>query len=119
PDGIQLKFPVLAEVDGMPALSAYDPINIRQYYMRAHDVDGSGWNEPVLLGNSMGPGSQAALLVVDGRPAVSFKQQQKHALMYVRALDSEGNSWPEATAVGVHGGATSMTVVDGKPLISI
>lgn len=117
-------FPAIAYADGTDAgpSNTYDR-DLK--YVRALDAAGSAWGAPVTVVGGPGiEGELCSMTVVDGRPAICYFDRdttpQPQSLWYVRALDANGTAW--GTPVQVcwgQIGATSMTVVNGRPAIGI
>jgi hypothetical protein len=105
-------------INGNPAI-AYNGSNLR--YLRANDISGSSWGEPLNISN-FDVGISISMQVVDGKPAIAYFNGDLYDCEYVWAADIDGNAWQgsitiEGDALDI-GGSPSLEVVGGKPAIS-
>jgi hypothetical protein len=88
----------LALVHGTPA-TCFGGGNSYLNYVRAEDLDGMNWPEPLLLDGRGETGARCKLAVVGGYPFVAYADRNEY-LYFVRGLDPAGTSWttPERIA---------------------
>ena len=109
-------------VNGNPAISYYDVINLDLKYVRASDAAGStAWGTPVSVDVTGDVGQYNSLQIVNGKPAISYYDQTNGVLKYVQALDAAGSAWGTRVTVdntGTVGKYTCLQIVNGNPAIS-
>jgi hypothetical protein len=111
------QYNAMATVAGNPAISFFDAVNNRLYFVRALDNTGNTWSAPVAVNTAGAGGSWTSLLVVNGNPAISYRDDATKTVRYVRATDSLGSSWgaPVTIVASDAGPHTTLTVVNGNP----
>ena len=112
-------------VNGNPAISCVAEEGYYDYfinYMRALDVDGITWGNPIIPeGESYGEYLDCTMSVVNGNPAISYFWKGPNDLKYMRAKDPTGSTWEAPLTVdseGTVGLYCSMTVIHGYPAVS-
>jgi hypothetical protein len=93
------QYSSLAVVNGNPAISYYNVSTADLYYVRANDVNGSGWGTPKQLDATGTVGTYTSLCVVDGNPAISYYDGTNAALKYIRASNATGSTWASAVSI--------------------
>jgi hypothetical protein len=112
-----------AIVSGNPAIAYYDRTNGDLKYMRALDVNGNFWGQPVTVHSDDNVGQFPSLVVIGGIPAISYYDTTNDDLLYIRANDATGADWPInkpniADSTGNVGQYASLAVISGLPCIS-
>ncbi len=109
----------LQVVNGNPAIAYLNLAGQKLSFIRATDVNGTTWGQPVDL-ERVGMSPYISMVVVNGNPAIGFFSQIGGATKYIRANDSNGSAWPLVSqTIDASGGPyTSMAVVNGNPAIS-
>lgn len=93
--------PVLAVINGAPAI-VYTRSHVDgARYIRANDSLGAGWGTSTNFTTALNV-QGIALAVINGNPAVSFHNNDGN-VYYMRALDSNGAAWPDLTTVYEYG----------------
>ncbi|MEI6169137.1 MAG: hypothetical protein WCS52_18300, partial [bacterium] len=111
------QYNAMATVAGNPAISFFDAVNNRLYFVRALDNTGNTWSAPVAVNAPGAGGSWTSLLVVNGNPAIGYRDDATKTIRYVRATDSVGSSWgaPMTVVASDAGPHTTLTLVNGNP----
>lgn len=115
------EFANLKVINGLPAISYYNVAQGCLKYIRANDVDGGAWGDPISLDMTVYSGKFNSLGVVNGHPAISYLDDTNRDLRYIRASDSTGAEWGSPVTVdsdGLTGYDTSLCIVEGYPAIS-
>ena len=89
------QYTSLEVVNGYPAISYYDVTNTNLKYVRAKDMFGISWEDPITIDSSGNVGAFTSLAVVDLNPAISYQDINKHDLKYVRANGPDGTTGPD------------------------
>lgn len=125
----------MAIINGNPAVAYFDRPTATIKYVRANDVSGTAWGNPITVNLGTIPVTlltytPITLKEVNGRPAISFYDDYSYSLKYTRADNADGTSWntlPKTVVaaptfvlgytfkVGVY---HSMEVVNGRPAFS-
>ncbi len=111
-----------ASVNGRPAIAYHSSHDNEIKFIRAADIAGVSWDDPVTASSFPQYCTGISLAVVDGNPA--FVASSDYSLRYVRANDPDGNSWGTPVyleSVVPDGGFydASLRVVSGNPAIAI
>jgi len=97
-------------------------------YVRATDVQGSGWNLPTALVGGQctnGYSNIVNIQILNGNPAVSMNQLPSAAsgnpwgIYFIRSLDANGVDWLPPALVYPEGASLGFTVVDNKPHVLV
>lgn len=113
--------PLLAEVNGNPALVFYDTTSDYIVYVRADDPDGTSWGEPTALA-FVEDYAYFSFSTVGGRPAVVYYGEEEGTLYYRPSRDENGDEWYStiriAWGMGDSSVRCSLAEVDGLPAVA-
>jgi len=108
-------------MDSRPAISYYDSHYKNLKYVRAKDLLGNRWYNPILVAHAGDVGKYASMAIVYGKPAIAYYDSTHKVLKYVRAKNSSGTSWYSPVTVdsaGAVGKFVSMIMIFGRPAIA-
>ncbi|MCB1187929.1 hypothetical protein KDL29_12245 [bacterium] len=121
------RYPVLATVNGNPAIAYQDTEGNSINYKRSLGPNGSGpadWNSTAMVDASLNPIGAVGLLVADGNPAVFHTDFMTRSLHYIRSSTQDGTDseeWSDDVFlegdfnVNIH---LSATLVNGNPAVA-
>jgi len=114
--------PLLAEVNGNPALVFYDTTSDYIVYVRADDPDGTSWGEPLGIAYEEDYAC-FSFSTVGGRPAVAYQDEELGRLYYHMSTDENGDEWFSgrhriASITGDSSVRCSLAEVDGLPAVA-
>jgi len=107
-------YPMLAEVNGNPAVGYY-PSDINEFrYVRATDAAGTAWSaeQTIFDLGSVNVGESPSLLVNGGLPLMWFSDPNGALFVHV-ADDADGASWPDTSQFEGRQGFWPQAVVTG------
>ena len=115
-------------VNSRACMSWYDFADSRLYFARATEENGSNWTMPVnVVPGSSSHGHSLSLITnpASGMPIISYGKENldngDRSLHFVRASSADGSGWFDPVSVSSEaniGALTSMTFVDGRPVIA-
>jgi hypothetical protein len=109
----------LAEIDGKPAVAAYQNTLDDLYYSRALDSNGETWPiVPVVVEFIGSVGNDPELIEAKDLPAIAYYDATFNALKFIRALNPDGSAWKDPQVLDVLAdGVISVTLLDDRPAI--
>ena len=108
-------------VNGNPAIAYYDLLHSSLVYVRATNVAGTIWGNPVLIDFDGDVGAYLSIVIIKGNPAIAYYDADNLALKYVRSQDINGTSWGVTVTLDASvsvGKYASLQDVNGYPAIA-
>lgn len=107
----------LADVNGNPAISYCEGLNITLKYARAVDNLGNTWNTPITVQSVGQVGFQSVLAVINGNPGIVYTNSTTETINFMRSTDAVGTNWGlpvPISSVGEGGYELSCAFTQGK-----
>lgn len=108
--------------DGMPAISYYDYEGKNLKFIRAKNVGGTSWYDPIIIDNlGVIDGNISLAILPDDRPAVSYYDGYNHHLKFVKAQRESGLAWQSPVTLDNSersGKYSSLFAINQTPAIS-
>jgi len=125
-DSVAPEWPILAEIDGFPAITWRNYDVIYQRSLTPLGGDDLDWHNEITVFPHEETAAFSTLREIDGHPAIAFLDLDNEVLVYTRADTSDGldeNDWTQFDVVADPASdhwlnTLSMTIVDGNPAIA-
>jgi len=115
----------LVVVNGNPAITWFDTLNLHLRYIRATDPQGSAWGPRVDVDINPTVGMFCSMAIVSGNPAIAYRDggNGNGDLKFARATTVDGSgSWTtmtvDADPIQDRGNGASLSIIEGKPAIA-
>lgn len=104
-------------INGLPAITYRSQERVK--YVQANDADGLvAWKAPISVDSNLEHGRDPSLEIVSGNPAIAYIHPNTGSIRYTRATDIDGSSWPAPASFASDSAHGSLTVIDGRPVVS-